>query len=197
MVAISFLFVHYGSGRHQSTTPLANVIPQLKLALAQRLVYQLVVGTTKISLCFFYLRIFTDKKGQWVSYGVMAFVSVYTIGLFLTSLLGCIPTQDIWSLKPKGRCSGSHGRLIVIYTSGALNILTDFVLLVFVIPRIRKFSAQNSRIKPKCSLPSCQVTNGQETEDSSTLGDINEYHSDHCGSTQDGSFRKYPTQQRL
>jgi hypothetical protein len=132
------MFTRYGSGRHQSTLPLKNIVPQLQLALAQRLTYQIVVGTTKISLCFFYLRVFTDRKAKMISYAIMIFVSCYTIALFFVSLLGCVPVSDIWSLAPKGHCTGARGRLIVIYTSGAVNILTDIFLLIFVIPKICK-----------------------------------------------------------
>lgn len=138
LVTVNCTFPAYGSGHHQSTVPLKNIVPQLKLAYAQRLLYQLAVGTTKISLCFFYLRIFTDTKARLVSYGIMVFVAIYTVALFLTSLLGCIPISDIWSLAPKGKCTGKNGRLMVIYASGAVNIFTDVALLAFIIPRVRK-----------------------------------------------------------
>jgi hypothetical protein len=64
LVTINCMFTMYSSGRHQSAVPLKEVVPQLKLALAQRLTYQLVLGTTKISLCFFYLHVFAGRAGK-------------------------------------------------------------------------------------------------------------------------------------
>lgn len=140
LVTISCLFTRYGSGRHQKTVPLIDVVPQLKLALVQRLVYQLALGTTKISLCYFYLRIFTNSASdKWVPYAIMAFVTCYTVALFFVTAFGCIPPSDIWSLAPAGRCTGAQGRLAVIYALGALNISTDILLLVFAIPKICRF----------------------------------------------------------
>ncbi|TVY17205.1 hypothetical protein LARI1_G005173, partial [Lachnellula arida] len=137
LVTISCLFTKYGSGRHQKTVPLTDVVPQLKLALAQRLVYQLALGTTKISLCYFYLRIFTNNASdKRVPYAIMAFASCYAVALFFVTVFGCTPPSDIWSLAPAGRCTGAYGRLVVIYTLGALNIATDILLLVFAIPKI-------------------------------------------------------------
>ncbi|TVY33800.1 hypothetical protein LSUB1_G006802 [Lachnellula subtilissima] len=66
----------------------------------------------------------------------MAFASCYTVALFLVTVFGCIPTSDIWNLYPTGRCTGAHGRLVVIYASGTLNISTNILLLIFAIPKI-------------------------------------------------------------
>lgn len=138
LAVINCTFPIFCGGHHQSTIRVKNIIPQLKLAFAQRLVYQLAIGTTKISLCCFYLRLFMDRRARVINYTIIGFVTFCTTVLVFSIVLSCIPTSDIWSLAPQGRCTGTKGRLWVIYASGCVNILTDIILLVFAIPRICK-----------------------------------------------------------
>lgn len=138
LVVINYLLTVHGFGHHQTTISMQNAVLIQKTAFFAPLTYQLAIAAVKISICFFNLRIFQDDTSRRISYAFMALVTAYTIALFFVSLLGCVPISDFWSLTPPppGHCISDDGRIIVIYTSGAINIATDLLLLLFVVPRI-------------------------------------------------------------
>ncbi len=79
----------FGAGKHLSTQSPENAVKMLKLSFAARAAYQCVLGTTKIGLCAFYLRIFSDRRSRLAIYALMAFVGIYTIALEIYALSMC------------------------------------------------------------------------------------------------------------
>ena len=143
------LVVH-GSGRHLIVQKPDDLLPTMHLAFAGRVLYQTCIGTTKLGICAFYMRIFQDRKSQIVIWAMAGAIAAFTLALTLGVLLQCQPIDgtvsiilsvqisDIypgaWSPVP-AKCIGQTPATIA---SGVLNILADVALLVFVIPKISK-----------------------------------------------------------
>lgn len=104
--------VHNGVGRHQFYLELS---PELLLQLSQAIKWQyisqvvLILSTmfTKVSICFFLLRIFGTKP-MWKRglYGIMAFAVVTNISSASIVLAQCSPVQKLWDPLMPGTCWG-------------------------------------------------------------------------------------------
>jgi hypothetical protein len=136
MTALNFLLIPYGIGRHVGSSPEPPPLNQIsKLTFSGQMIYQLVVALTRLALCFFYVRIFQDKWSRRLMYGLIAFTSIGFLAVEFATLFRCQPTYLAWSLGDvdiKGKC---HNPVPIYYASILYNIICDFLLLVFVIPR--------------------------------------------------------------
>ena len=126
------LFTCYGMGHHEQFNPPSDIIPTMKLAYSSRLIYQLVLFFTKLGLCFFYLRIFQDRKSKHLIYTIVAFLVITFIPIELIVIFQCRPVYGAWSLQPAKCIDNNPG----IYASAAFNIFADAMMMGFVLPRI-------------------------------------------------------------
>jgi hypothetical protein len=127
----------YGSGRHiESTTP-AELGQLLLRAYFARLLYQLVLGTTKIGLCLFNIRIFWNKASRQWMYSIIAVTTVYTLAIGFQITFQCRPVKGAWDIfiQPPPKCISNTPGLIA---SSVLNVAVDSVLIVFVLVKISK-----------------------------------------------------------
>ena len=125
-----------GTGRHIETNTMAANITLLKLSYAVRIVYQMTLTFTKLSICFFYLRILSIGYGRYVFYALIGYIVATTICTIAMMIFQCSPIHDNWSIPP-GNCPVSNLALNV--TIGVLNIVGDVALLIGVLPRIGTF----------------------------------------------------------
>lgn len=78
----------YGEGKHEVDIPERDLIPALKLNYATIICYQAALCFTKLSICVFYLRVFsTTRAARWHVYAMMIFVIAFTVPLELVSVL--------------------------------------------------------------------------------------------------------------
>lgn len=134
-MALTFLScipLKYGLGRHISTETSGNINMALKFAFASRLVYQFTLSATKFSLGAFYLRVFQDRTSRRITYTLIGFIAIYSLPLELLTALQCRPISGAWSMLP-ANCIDLTAILI---TSAVCNIVTDTLLLSFIIFRI-------------------------------------------------------------
>ncbi len=133
---LSCLSTRYGTGHHIWDIPLLPhrySIPGLKIGLGGLLLYQSITALTKVSICFLYLRIFTDRITKYVIYFTIAFVALYTIPTLIFSIFQCHPVSAHWDVLHPDRCLNPTP---AFYASGICNVLTDIWLIVIVVPRI-------------------------------------------------------------
>ena len=126
VVLVSDVFmVHYGVGRHQIYLELS---PQLLLQLSQALKWQYIsqvlyiISTmfTRVSICFFLLRIFgTKRKWNNTLYAIMAFSVVTNISNASLVLAQCSPVQKLWDPLLPGTCWSPNAELFVGYYNGS------------------------------------------------------------------------------
>ncbi|POS73752.1 CFEM domain-containing protein [Diaporthe helianthi] len=107
----------------------------LKLFYIDESFYLTVLVLTKISVLFFYLRIFPQKKFRWACYGVMAWVGVSGLTFVFMQIFQCLPVEFVWQgwLGTFGphRCLNVHA---LTYTAAAFGITQDLVMLIMPMP---------------------------------------------------------------
>jgi hypothetical protein len=83
-----------------------------------------------------YRRIFPTKKFQIANWLTMAVVISYTIWTVFSSIFMCVPVRAFWSHE-KATCLNQFA---VWFTNAAINILTDFAIILLPIPVIQKLN---------------------------------------------------------
>jgi hypothetical protein len=127
----------YGAGKHIEALEVADIRQSLKLAFATRLLYQVTLGTTKIGICMFNIRVFKDRVSKIWMYLSIGSVASFTVALLVAVIFQCTPVKSWWEVtpQPSGKCVSNLPGVIV---SAACNIVTDALLLGFAIWRISK-----------------------------------------------------------
>lgn len=107
----------------------------LKLFYIDESFYLTVLVLTKISILFFYLRIFPQKKFRWACYAVMAWVGGSGVIFVFMQIFQCLPIEFVWQgwLGTFGphRCLNVHA---LTYTAAAFSITQDLVILIMPLP---------------------------------------------------------------
>lgn len=127
------LGVRLGTGRHKQAIPLKNVIPAGIYRFVTRVIYFLISGTIKLSVCFLYLRIFpTIRKHVWV---LIAFITASTIAQEFATIFQCVPVQGVWNVAgfPNATCINN---VAFSYSASALSVVTDIWTLILPIPTV-------------------------------------------------------------
>jgi hypothetical protein len=93
------------------------------------------VGVTKLSIAFFYKRIFGTVRFRKLSWAAIALLMAWTIAFVLVGIFPCSPVSDGWSTNPDTNCIDGPA----MYTAGvASNIALDILILVIPIYQIWK-----------------------------------------------------------
>ncbi|MCJ1454841.1 hypothetical protein MMC28_005194 [Mycoblastus sanguinarius] len=98
--------------------------------------------TTKMSILYFYRRIFPQR---WFKYTLIAagtIVSGSAIAQLPCDILQCRPIRSQWDPNVKGKCS-DFGSIILGF--GVLNIITDVMLLILPLPVLWRLKISASR----------------------------------------------------
>jgi hypothetical protein len=126
----------YGLGHHEYDVPLSVFSVSQKLGYFNQLLYNLVLCTTKLSICFLYLRIFhVEKRIRWLIHGCIWFLIIYSFAFEIICIFQCHPIRAFWdfSASLKGKCINT---IPVFYAAGACNIVSDLLLMAIVVPKI-------------------------------------------------------------
>jgi hypothetical protein len=107
----------------------------LKLFYIDESFYLTVLVLTKISILFFYLRIFPQKKFRRACYGVMGWVGASGIIFVCMQIFQCLPIEFVWQgwLGTFGphRCLDVHA---LTYVAATFGIAQDLVILIMPLP---------------------------------------------------------------
>ncbi|KAH7128033.1 pth11-like integral membrane protein [Dactylonectria estremocensis] len=145
-VGISIAGAQIGSGKHVWVVDLDNLTLIFKLLYAYTYVYASACAMTKISILFFYLRIFTNGDVLFkLSMGLGFFLSIsYPFIIWITMANCCKPVSFYWL-----QFTGATGTCIDVnkffLALGIINMLADVIVLIIPIPQILKL--QMSRKK--------------------------------------------------
>ncbi|KAI4607476.1 hypothetical protein J4E80_009589 [Alternaria sp. BMP 0032] len=128
----------YGMGRHIKTISEDHMVKFLRRQTfwSSLIVYYLSLGLTKGSMLLQYRRIFPTKKFQIANWLTMAVVVAYTIWTVFSSIFTCTPVRAFWTHE-KSTCLNQFA---VWFTNAAINILTDFAIILLPIPVIQKLN---------------------------------------------------------
>ncbi|ROV97415.1 hypothetical protein VMCG_06877 [Cytospora schulzeri] len=131
----------YGAGTHVWTLTIPKVVTIYKILFWYTYVYAAAVSSTKISILFFYYRIFRKNAGQifLISLGIGGLMAAaYPIIVWTTMATACQPTSYFWE-----QFTGVAGECPVDISSfflalGIINMLNDILVLLIPIPQIWK-----------------------------------------------------------
>ncbi|CAN9087251.1 unnamed protein product [Alternaria alternata] len=87
------------------------------------------LGISKISILFFYLRVFPAKSFRVLTYSVMAVCALYTVAFFVATLIQCRPISMAWTQWDglhEGTCNDIH---LQGWIAAAINIFLDAVVM--------------------------------------------------------------------
>lgn len=119
------------------TLPNLEII--LKLMVAYAIIYTFCISFIKLSVLFFYLRVFVNDRFRVVTFSIIGVVTAWTCANVLLLFLICRPFAANYDLSIEGQCGDRPTAFIAI---GAFNIITDVVILVLPIPTIWSLRAQ-------------------------------------------------------
>ncbi|KAI4100346.1 MAG: hypothetical protein LQ339_005519 [Xanthoria mediterranea] len=128
----SYFAIASGTGRHMITLTLGQITSFVKTYQATQILFGCSITTTKLSILFFYNRLFPYRTFYMVSL-ITGIVSIlWWVGLMLTAFLHCRPFSYNWDRSiPNGHCVNDN---LVGYTITSINIVGDLVVLILPIP---------------------------------------------------------------
>lgn len=109
--------------------------------------YMVLSGTVKLSILFFYLRVFQpDSKSKlFIIFGIV-FVAASHTALFFPVFFSCSPVERAWNPLVEGRCISP---VPLPYVSGAVSTSTDIYILA--VP-IRLLWGLNMKLRKKIKV---------------------------------------------
>ncbi|VUC26953.1 unnamed protein product [Clonostachys rosea] len=91
----------------------------------------------KLSISVLYYRIFSTAKPRRILRWIIIWFGIYGIVNCITPIFCCIPVRKFWDSDAEGYCI-KWGYLH--YTLSAINIVNDFLLLIFPVPILLKLN---------------------------------------------------------
>lgn len=135
MTFLNILLIPLGIGRHIGSISPPSISQISKITFSGQMIYQLVLALTRLAMCIFYVKIFQDKWSRRLVYGLIALTSIGFLAVEFATLFRCQPTHLAWKLGDVGTKGTCHNPVPIYYASILYNIVSDFLLLGFVIPR--------------------------------------------------------------
>ncbi|PYH35096.1 uncharacterized protein BO87DRAFT_396275 [Aspergillus neoniger CBS 115656] len=132
-VAIAGLGVKYGTGKHDDILPKADALPAAKIRYVTHIIYTLITGLIKTSICLLYLRLFPNLRN--ITLGTIAFIAAMSIAIILATIFQCSPVDAVYDPQKYDhyKCFAS---IPFWYTTAALSLVTDLWILALPIRTI-------------------------------------------------------------
>ena len=135
--------VHYGFGRDYDVIPPEATSRWHQALYATELCYFPSIALTKLSILFFYARVFPLREFKRYLYAVGALVISWWIACQGTTIFECSPIHFSWTKTPStGHCIDFPKYFI---GSAIPNIATDLVLLALPLPQIWKINLPSTQ----------------------------------------------------
>jgi hypothetical protein len=136
--------IQNGLGTHMSLLEPGQRITSQKAFWASTWLYSMALTTTKISILFQYLRIFSSRRFHIACYVMLAIISIYGTWTLFGGIFMCSPINFFWDKSIElGTCLD---RSTVWFTDAGVNAVQDLVLLVLPIPMVRRLDI-DTRLK--------------------------------------------------
>jgi hypothetical protein len=133
-----FIVANLGLGKDIWTVPFENITAILKIYYFDEDLYLTALPLVKISILLFYLRIFPQTWFRYACFATMAACVGYGIAFLLVSVFQCQPIDlawNHWDGEHVGKCNDINAQG---WTSAALNVVLDVVVLALPMPVIAK-----------------------------------------------------------
>ncbi|KAJ5951878.1 uncharacterized protein N7479_010291 [Penicillium vulpinum] len=126
-VVVAGFGVKYGTGKHKWDLDEADVLPTAKLRYVTHIIYTVITGLTKVSICLLYLRLFPNIR--IISLGTIAFVTAMSIAFVFATIFQCSPVDAIFDEK-KYKHYSCFDSIPFWYATAALSLATDIWILL-------------------------------------------------------------------
>lgn len=110
-----------------------NIEVYLKSLYISFVFYFVTVAAIKMSILWFYRRIFAIESFRRVALISMVVVVIWFLGAELTNILVCLPVQSFWNPTVKGHCLNFDLFFLVI---GIIETVIDLFILILPVPVI-------------------------------------------------------------
>ncbi|GKZ19790.1 hypothetical protein AbraCBS73388_004778 [Aspergillus brasiliensis] len=137
-VVIAGLGVKYGTGKHDGTISKANALPAAKLRYVTHIIYTLITGLIKTSICLLYLRVFPNLRT--ITLGTIAFVGAMSIAIILATIFQCSPVDAVYNPHKYDQYT-CFASIPFWYATAALSLATDLWILGLPIRTILAISS--------------------------------------------------------
>ncbi|KAH6988649.1 hypothetical protein EDB80DRAFT_690207 [Ilyonectria destructans] len=131
-----------GLGMHRWDLAEGDLLRPMKPFLFSVLCYHITLAFVKASFLFQYHRIFTvaEPRMRSIIYVVGGFVFLYSVMTVLVTIFLCVPVEKFWRPGVPGICLN---RTAVWCTNAALNVATDFAIILLPMPALKKLKLPN------------------------------------------------------
>lgn len=122
--------VQNGLGRDIWTLTPQQITNVLKYYFLGEIFYVVALGVSKISILFFYLRVFPSKGFRTLTFTVMGLSIAYTIAFFFATTFQCLPISLAWTQWDglhEGGCNDIH---LQGWIAAAINIFLDATVMI-------------------------------------------------------------------
>ena len=95
------------------------------------------ITTLKLSLLFFYIRIFPAKRSQWLLWATVVFASLFGVSFVIASIFQCTPVSYFWTKwdnEHKGTCVDLNA---LAWSNAAISIALDAWMLAIPLWELR------------------------------------------------------------
>ncbi|KAI4907771.1 hypothetical protein J4E90_009178 [Alternaria incomplexa] len=134
------LQIEHGQGRHASELHVEQFDEMLMYQWINMLIYFVANWAVKMSILSLYYRIGYGKQGlPWIVqspavWTAAGFMTAFSFSVFLAQLFICTPVSRVWDIEAQP--DGCINAAMFMVISGAINVVTDIVLLIFPLPLI-------------------------------------------------------------
>ncbi|MCJ1358338.1 MAG: hypothetical protein MMC33_008337 [Icmadophila ericetorum] len=130
-----YLSILYGGyGKHIITLGTEQIVSFLKAYFATQLLFGTSVTLTKLSILYFYTRIFPARQFRVITIICSALVISWYIVLVFLVCFGCRPIQFYWDKSIRGGYCVNENDLS--YGTTAANVVMDLIVLLLPIPSL-------------------------------------------------------------
>lgn len=138
LAIIQYYLGAHGLGRDIWTLSFDDITEVLRLFYLAEIFYLTTTILTKVSILFFYLRVFTNPTFRLVVWGIIATCMAFFVAFTFPLIFQCAPVSYAWT-----RWDGEHsGRCINIaagiFSHAAINMALDLIVLALPLPLLYK-----------------------------------------------------------
>ncbi|KAL8955727.1 MAG: hypothetical protein Q9193_006528, partial [Seirophora villosa] len=144
LCAVQYMAIHYGCGKHILMLDLGPIIAFGKVFFATSCIFPTACLFLKLSILYFYLRIFSVRKFTvWVKI-IGAVCVAWWIAFIVSQFLICRPVECFWDpSNPDCKCiNATH---VAYYITSPPDILTNLAILILPIPWLWSLQMQTRK----------------------------------------------------
>ncbi|KAJ5929214.1 hypothetical protein N7454_007062 [Penicillium verhagenii] len=128
-VVVAGLGVKYGTGKHKWDVGSNDTIPAAKIRYVTHIIYTLISGLIKASICLLYLRLFPNIRK--LTLGTIGFVTAMSIAVILATIFQCSPVDAVYD-EDKYESYTCFASIPFWYSTAVLSLVTD--IWIFALP---------------------------------------------------------------